>query len=100
AQTFNVPLGAAQLYLGISDAAYYNGAPGGYNDNAGSYAVTYNVANATSVDFVAGSTVNFNGIARTTTFVSAMQLTAAILASDIATAGNDNVTVTSPGPGG
>src|SRR5208282_5481383 len=48
AQTFNVPLGAAQLYLGISDAAFYNGAPGGYNDNAGSYAVTYNVANATS----------------------------------------------------
>jgi uncharacterized repeat protein (TIGR01451 family) len=99
-QTFNVPAGAAQLYLGISDAGFYNGAPGAYNDNSGSYSVTYNVANATSVDFVAGSTVNFNGIARTTTFVSAMQLTAAILASDIATAGNDNVTVTSPGPGG
>ena len=99
-QIFNVPAGAAQLYLGISDAGFYNGAPGAYNDNSGSYSVTYNVANATSVDFVAGSTVNFSGIARTTTFVSAMQLTAAILASDIATAGNDNVTVTSPGPGG
>ncbi|HYL11567.1 MAG TPA: choice-of-anchor tandem repeat GloVer-containing protein [Terriglobales bacterium] len=50
-------------------------------------------------NFVSGSTVNFNGNARTTTFVSAMQLTTAILASDIATAGIFNVTVTNPGDG-
>jgi len=50
-------------------------------------------------NFVSGSTVNFNGSARTTTTVSATQLTAAILASDIATAGNFSVTVTNPGGG-
>jgi 6-phosphogluconolactonase (cycloisomerase 2 family) len=50
-------------------------------------------------NFVSGSTVNFNGSARTTTFVGATQLTASILASDIATAGSFNVTVTNPGGG-
>ncbi len=50
-------------------------------------------------NFVSGSTVNFNGNARTTTFVSATQLRAAILASDIATTGIFNVTVTNPGDG-
>ena len=50
-------------------------------------------------NFVSGSTVNFNGNARTTTFVSATQLSAAILASDIATTGIFNVTVTNPGDG-
>src|SRR4029077_10288726 len=48
-------------------------------------------------NFVSGATVSFNGNARATTFVSCTQLTAAILASDIATAGNFNVTVTNPG---
>jgi hypothetical protein len=51
-------------------------------------------------NFVSGSTVNFNGNARATTFVSATQLTAAILASDLATAGTFNVTVTNLAPGG
>jgi uncharacterized repeat protein (TIGR03803 family) len=50
-------------------------------------------------NFVSGSTVNFNGKAQATTFVSATQLTAVILASDIATAGTFNVTVTNPGGG-
>ena len=50
-------------------------------------------------NFVSGSTVNFNGNGRTTTFVSATQLTAVILASDIATAGTFNVTVTNPSGG-
>jgi len=50
-------------------------------------------------NFVSGSTVNFNGTAVATTFVSATQLTAAIPASDIATAGSFNVTVTNPGGG-
>jgi hypothetical protein len=50
-------------------------------------------------NFVSGSTVSFNGNARATTFVSATQLTAFILASDIATAGTFNVTVTNPGGG-
>jgi hypothetical protein len=44
--------------------------------------------------------INFNGKAESTTFVSATQLTATIPAGDVATAGNVNVTVTNPTPGG
>jgi hypothetical protein len=47
--------------------------------------------------FASGAVVNWNGSPRTTTFVSSMQLTASILASDIATAGIVPVTVTNPG---
>jgi uncharacterized repeat protein (TIGR03803 family) len=50
-------------------------------------------------NFVSGSTVSFSGNARATTFVSATQLMAAILASDIAIAGTFNVTVTNAGGG-
>jgi hypothetical protein len=50
--------------------------------------------------FVASSTVNWNGSSRATKFVSGSQLTATILASDIATASTASVTVVSPGPGG
>ncbi len=50
--------------------------------------------------FVPGSVVNWNGGVRTTTFVSAGQLTATIFASDIATAGTASVTVRNPSPGG
>ena len=54
----------------------------------------------TGADFVAASQVRWNGVARTTTFVSATQLTAAISAADIATAGTAQVTVATPAPGG
>jgi Concanavalin A-like lectin/glucanases superfamily len=60
---------------------------------AGNAAFTLTV---TGTNFVSGSTVNWNGSARTTTFVSAMQLTAAITAADIAVAGTASVTVTTP----
>jgi hypothetical protein len=50
--------------------------------------------------FVSASVVNFSGVARVTTFASATQVTAAILAADIATTGAKPVTVTSPAPGG
>jgi hypothetical protein len=50
--------------------------------------------------FVSGSVVNWNGSPRVTTFVSSSQLTAAILAADVAVASTGTVTVTSPGPGG
>src|SRR5258708_1008102 len=59
---------------------------------AAAFTLTVNGAN-----FVTGSMVNFNGNALATTFVSAPHPTAAILASDIATAGSFNVTVTNPG---
>ena len=64
---------------------------------AGGAAFTLTV-NGTS--FVSTSVVKFNGAAKTTTFVSATQLTAAITAADIATAGSATVTVTNPAPGG
>jgi hypothetical protein len=54
----------------------------------------------TGSGFVVGSTVNWSGAARTTTFVSASQLTAAIPATDVATAGTASVTVVNPSPGG
>jgi photosystem II stability/assembly factor-like uncharacterized protein len=54
----------------------------------------------TGTNFVSTSTVNWNGSARTTTFVSATQVKATINASDIATAGTANVSVTNPAPGG
>src|SRR5262249_23565337 len=50
--------------------------------------------------FINSSTVRFNGSNRTTTFVSATQLTAAIPATDIATAGTASITVLNPAPGG
>jgi Bacterial Ig-like domain (group 3)/FG-GAP-like repeat len=50
--------------------------------------------------FTAGSVVHWNGVARTTHFVSQSTLTADILASDIASAGTASVTVVNAGPGG
>ena len=50
--------------------------------------------------FVSGSTVNWNGSARATTFVNASQLTATILSTDVVTASTASVTVASPSPGG
>jgi VCBS repeat protein/centrosomal CEP192-like protein len=50
--------------------------------------------------FVSGSTVKWNGSARTTSFVSTSQLTANIPATDIANANTASVTVVNPTPGG
>ncbi|MGE0130853.1 MAG: pre-peptidase C-terminal domain-containing protein [Blastocatellales bacterium] len=50
--------------------------------------------------FVQGSTVNWNGSARPTTFLSATQLSAQVSASDIASVGSASVTVVTPAPGG
>jgi hypothetical protein len=46
--------------------------------------------------FFAGSVVQVNGAGRNTAFVSATQITASILASDIATQGTDEITVFNP----
>ena len=51
-------------------------------------------------NFVSGSTVLFNGLPRTTTYISATQVTAAILAHDIDTVSTASITVTNPVPGG
>jgi hypothetical protein len=64
---------------------------------AGSVAFTLTVNGS---NFVASSVVRWNGANRTTTFVSATQLMAAIPATDVAVSGNALVTVFTPVPGG
>ena len=54
----------------------------------------------TGTNFISGSTVRWNGADRATTFVSATQLTAAVPAPDLVTAGTAQVSVFSPAPGG
>jgi CSLREA domain-containing protein len=51
-------------------------------------------------NFVNGAFVSFNGNPRTTIFVNSTQVTASILATDIATVGTPAVIVTNPTPGG
>ncbi len=50
--------------------------------------------------FVSGSSVQWSGASRATTFVGSAQLQATILAADVATAGTAQVTVVNPAPGG
>jgi hypothetical protein len=69
--------------------------PPSTNAGGGDFILTVNGAN-----FVAGSVVNWNGSPRATTFVSSMQLNAAISAADISSAGSYAVTVFNPAPGG
>jgi hypothetical protein len=54
----------------------------------------------TGTGFVSGSILQWNGAARATTFVSSSELTAAILATDVAAIGTARITVLSPAPGG
>ena len=54
---------------------------------------------ATGTNFTSASTVNWNGTALATTFVSATLLTATVPAADIATAGTANITVSTSGVG-
>jgi uncharacterized delta-60 repeat protein len=67
------------------------------NATAGGSGFTLTVNGA---DFVNNSVVRWNGSDRATTHISSAQLTAAILAEDIAAAGTATVTVFSPAPGG
>ena len=60
-----------------------------------SFTLTVNGSN-----FVSGATVDWNGTAQSTTYVSSSQLTASITAADIASAGTDTISVVNPGPGG
>ncbi|MDB5885614.1 MAG: hypothetical protein JWR74_1785, partial [Polaromonas sp.] len=55
---------------------------------------------ATGTNFIATSKVNWNGAERPTTYVSAMQLTAAIPASDLQAPGTAQISVVTPTPGG
>jgi hypothetical protein len=72
--------------------------PNTANAGAPSFTLTVNGSK-----FNSNAVVNWNGAARTTTHVTAQQLTAAIAAADVATAGTVKVSVTNPGsntPGG
>jgi hypothetical protein len=64
---------------------------------AGSGAFTLTVS---GLDFLPSSTVRWNGQARTTTYVSATELRADILAADVTQPGTFPVTVVNPSPGG
>jgi uncharacterized protein (TIGR03437 family) len=61
----------------------------------GAFTLTINGAN-----FINGAVVRWNGNNRQTTFVSSMQLTAQIPASDLLIAGTANITIFHPAPGG
>ena len=65
--------------------------------NAGAAAQTLTI-NGTG--FITASTVTYNGVTHTATFVSSAQLTIMLSASDQATAGSYPVVVTNPAPGG
>ncbi len=64
---------------------------------AGSGAATIT---ASGGNFVPASTLDWNGMPLTTTFVSASQLTAGVPAGDLAQAGSASVTAVNPAPGG
>ena len=66
--------------------------PASATAGSGGFTLTVNGSN-----FVSGAVVRWNGANRTTAFVSATQLTATIPASDTATAGTAQVSVTNPG---
>jgi hypothetical protein len=106
---------------GTASVTVFNPAPGGGTSNAVSFTILasnplpaitgLNPSSATvgspaftlavtGTNFVNGSVVRWNGANRPTTFISSTQVTAAIPASDIMTAGTASVTVFNPAPGG
>ncbi|MGH9835231.1 MAG: hypothetical protein ACREBD_03615 [Blastocatellia bacterium] len=104
---------------GTASVTVTNPSPGGGASNAVTLAINNPAPAVTSINplsatagaaaftltvngtgFVTGSTVQWNGSNRPTTFASATNLTAAITAADIATAGAASVTVVNSTPGG
>jgi hypothetical protein len=63
----------------------------------GGSGLTLNVSGA---GFVSGATIDFNSVPLTTTFVDSDHLTAAVPATDVASAATASVTVVNPAPGG
>jgi hypothetical protein len=63
--------------------------PAGVASGSGAFTLTVN-----GTGFATGAVVKWNGLARTTAFVSATKLTAAVLATDVAAAGTFPITVT------
>jgi hypothetical protein len=91
-----VVVGSVSLASGQNAVPFVNLplVPGATPPGSAGFTLTVN-----GTGFVNGSTVYWNGSPRATTFVSRAQLTAVILAADVATAGTALVTVSSPTPG-
>jgi IPT/TIG domain-containing protein len=70
-------------------------APNNVNSGEPSFILTVNGSN-----FSTTATINWNGTAQTTSYVSASQLTATIAATDIAAAATVPITVTNPATSG
>jgi hypothetical protein len=104
---------------GTAQVTVFSPAPGGGVSNARTFTINNPLPATTSLspaaaaaggtDFVltvngsnfnASSVVRWNGVDRITTHVSSTQLSAAIPAADIASAGTASVTVFNPAPGG
>ena len=122
ASQLTIPLTTADLATAGSDPVVVtNPAPGGGASPAFSFTVTaINPAPTISslsppslpagaaaqtltingTGFLSSSTVTFNSIAHTATFVNSSQLTIPLTATDLATAGSYPVVVTNPAPGG
>ena len=107
---------------GTASVTVFTGAPGGGTSNAQTFTIAVGgnpvpVVGGTSPStavagsagftlmvngssFVNGAIVRWNGANRATTFVSSTQVTATILAADVANAGTATVTVLNPAPAG
>ncbi len=106
---------------GTVNITVFNAAPGGGTSNALPFTVsppnpvpTITLLNpntavegssgftltVTGTNFVNGAVVRWDGSPRTTTFISATQLTAQILSTDVVGTGQASVTVFNPAPGG
>ncbi len=77
-----------------SDPSISSLSPANISAGSGDFTLTVNGSN-----FVSGATVQWNGNNRATTFVNSSQLTAAISASDVASAGTITVKVVNPDKG-
>ena len=108
---------------GTAAVTVFNPLPGGGTSNALTFTVTAPTSNpspavgglapsaavagseglvltVTGSDFVPSSTVQWNGVTRPTTYVSAGELRATLTAADLAEPGSVPVTVSTPAPGG
>lgn len=104
---------------GTASVTVFNPAPGGGTSNALTFTINNPVPTITVIspaaslaggptftliitgtNFMASTVAQWNGAARTTTFVSSTRVDATINAADIASAGSATVTVANLGPGG
>src|SRR5205823_3340701 len=89
--------GSATLTLTINNPVPTTTSISPASTTAGSAQFTLTV---NGTNFVSTSTVNWNGSALATTFVSSIKLTAIVPAANVAAVGTASVTVVNPAPGG